>query len=368
MDRNIDEIYSSDRVKLGEDALQVMQHTIRLNGGVGVMSGYYDAELTILSISDLLLHNLGYSYEALMKKTKGSLKNFFYGENISFLETERFRQIEGEGEAQVLTADGAPVFVRLYKKDAIDTEGNPIWVMSVQMNLAYENLSLVNESIRSALWYFDCDENSEIIHVSWSHAFRRILGYHDSMDFPNRLTSWSDLLHPEDKDRVLQLLQKTIADKTNETKYNVEYRLRLPDGSYQWFRATAEVIRRLDGSASRIAGIITNIDAEKRSLMQAQRAAAFHRAFTSANLCEYYVNLEQNTFDTFKVEDSLMTAFESSETWDELVSFFVKNYVIEQDRKAVRDFYDRTEVAAKLKGLETELSQECRIILDGEER
>ena len=368
MDRNIDEIYSSDRVKLGENALQVMQHTIRFNGGVGVMSGYYDAELTILSVSDLVLHNLGYSYEALMKKTKGSLKNFFYGEDISFLEAERFRRIEGEGEAQVLTADGAPVFVRLYKKDAIDTEGNPIWVMSVQMNLAYENLALVNESIRSALWYFDCDENSEIIRVSWSHAFRRILGYHDSMDFPNRLTSWSDLLHPEDKDRVLQLLQKTIADKTNETKYNVEYRLRLPDGSYQWFRATAEVIRRMDGSASRIAGIITNIDAEKRSLMQAHRAAAFHRAFTSANLCEYYVNLEQNTFDTFKVEDSLMTAFESSETWDELVSFFVKNYVIEQDRKAVRDFYDRTEVAAKLKGLETELSQECRIILDGEER
>lgn len=368
MDRNIDEIYSSDRVKLGENALQVMQHTIRFNGGVGVMSGYYDAELTILSVSDLLLHNLGYSYEALMKKTKGSLKNFFYGENISFLEAERFRRIEGEGEAQVLTADGAPVFVRLYKKDAIDTEGNPIWVMSVQMNLAYENLSLVNESIRSALWYFDCDENSEIIRVSWSHAFRRILGYHDSIDFPNRLTSWSDLLHPEDKDRVLQLLQKTIADKTNETKYTVEYRLRLPNGSYQWFRATAEVIRRMDGSASRIAGIITNIDAEKRSLMQAQRAAAFHRAFTSANLCEYYVNLEQNTFDTFKVEDSLMTAFESSETWDELVSFFVKNYVIEQDRKAVRDFYDRSEIAAKLKGLETELSQECRIILDGEER
>lgn len=368
MDRNIDEIYSSDRVKLGENALQVMQHTIRFNGGVGVMSGYYDAGLTILSVSDLLLHNLGYSYEALMKKTKGSLKNFFYGEDISFLEAERFRRIEGEGEGQVLTADGAPVFVRLYKKDAIDTEGNPIWVMSVQMNLAYENLSLVNESIRSALWYFDCDENSEIIRVSWSHAFRRILGYHDCMDFPNRLTAWSELLHPEDKDRVLQLLQKTIADKTNETKYNVEYRLRLPDGSYQWFRATAEVIRRLDGSASRIAGIITNIDAEKRSLMQAQRAAAFHRAFTSANLCEYYVNLEQNTFDTFKVEDSLMTAFESSETWDELVSFFVKNYVIEQDRKAVRDFYDRSEIAAKLKGLETELSQECRIILDGEER
>ena len=120
--------------------------------------------------------------------------------------------------------------------------------------------------------------------------------------FRNKLDSWSNLLHPEDYDRVMQLLLETIADRTNQTKYNVEYRLKMQDGQYQWFRASAEVIRRLDGSANRIAGIISNIDAEKRSRMQAQRAAAFHRAFTSANLCEYYVNLEKNTFDTFKVE------------------------------------------------------------------
>ena len=174
--------------------------------------------------------------------------------------------------------------------------------MSVQMNGAYENLALVNESIHSALWYFECNENGEIVHVNWSYAFRQILGYHDILDFPNKLDSWSNLLHPEDYDRVMQLLLETIADKTNTTKYNVEYRLKMQDGQYQWFRTSAEVIRRLDGSANRIAGIISNIDAEKRSRMQAQRAAAFHRAFTSANLCEYYVNLEKNTFDTFKVE------------------------------------------------------------------
>ena len=46
--------------------------------------------------------------------------------------------------------------------------------------------------------------------------------------------------------------------------------------------------------------------------MQAQKSAAFHRAFTKADLCEYYVNLEANTFDTFKVEPSLMTVFEQS--------------------------------------------------------
>ena len=366
--RLTDEIYTSDTVRLGEDAFQAMQETIYHNGGVGTITGYYDAELSILSVSNLLLHNLNHSYESLMEQTKGSLKNLFYKKDAAFLDNARFRQIQGAGEGRILMADGSPVYVRLYKEDAVDTDGTPIWVLSVRMNWAYENLALVNESIHSALWYYECNENGEIVNVNWSHAFRQMLGYHDILDFPNKLDSWSNLLHPEDHDRVMQLLLETIADKTNTTKYNVEYRLKMQDGQYQWFRASAEVIRRLDGSANRIAGIISNIDAEKRSRMQAQRAAAFHRAFTSANLCEYYVNLEKNTFDTFKVEPSLMTAFEQNHTWDGLVRFFVDNYVVEEDKKSVTDFYNRAYITKKLKGLETELCQECRIVLNGEER
>ena len=366
--RLTDEIYTSDTEKLGENVLQTMQNTIHQNGGVGTVTGYYDAGLPILSVSELLLHNLNHSYASLMERTKGSLKNLFYGENVSFLEPERFRQIRGAGEGQILTADGTPVFVRLYKEDAVDADGRLLWVLSVQVNWAYEDLALVNESIHSAPWNFECDEKGRIVRANWSHAFRQILGYHDALDFPNQLDSWSELLHPEDKDRVMTLLFETAADKTNTTKFSVEYRLRLKNGQYQWFRVSAEVIRRLDGTASRIAGIIWNIEEEKQSRMQAQRAAAFHRAFTSANLCEYYVDLEQNTFDTFKVEDSLLTAFEQSQTWDELVKFFVDNYVVEQDKQKVTEFYDRAYITEKLKGLETELCQECRIFLNGEKR
>ena len=366
--RLTDEIYTSDTEKLGENVLQAMQNTIHQNGGIGTMTGYYDAGLPILSVSELLLHNLNHSYASLMERTKGLLKNLFYGENVGFLEPERFRQIRGAGEGQILTADGTPVYVRLYKEDAVDADGRPLWVLSVQVNWAYEDLALVNESIHSAPWTLECDETGRIVRASWSHAFRQILGYHDALDFPNQLDAWSELLHPEDKDRVMTLLLKTVADKTNTTKFSVEYRLKLQYGPYQWFRASAEVIRRLDGTASRITGIIYNIEEEKQSRMQAQRAAAFHRAFTNANLCEYYVNLEQNTFDTFKVEDSLMTAFEQSQTWDELVKFFVDNYVVEQDKQKVTDFYDRAYITEKLKGLETELRQECRIVLNGEER
>ena len=57
-----DGIYSSDMTKLGDNVFQSMQKTIQNNGGVGTITGYFDDDLSILSISDLLLHNLGYSY------------------------------------------------------------------------------------------------------------------------------------------------------------------------------------------------------------------------------------------------------------------------------------------------------------------
>ena len=97
--RLTDEIYTSDTVRLGEDAFQTMQETIYHNGGVGTITGYYDAELSILSVSNLLLHNLNHSYESLMEQTKGSLKNLFYKKDAAFLDNARFRQIQGREKA-----------------------------------------------------------------------------------------------------------------------------------------------------------------------------------------------------------------------------------------------------------------------------
>lgn len=88
-DRRItDEIYTSDTVRLGKNAFQAMRETIYHNGGVGTITGYYDAELSILSVSDLLLHNLNHSYESLMEQTKGSLKNLFYKKDATFPDDE----------------------------------------------------------------------------------------------------------------------------------------------------------------------------------------------------------------------------------------------------------------------------------------
>ena len=73
------------------------------------------------------------------------------------------------------------------------------------------------------------------------------------------------------------------------------------------------------------------------------------------------MNLEANTFDTFKVEPSLMTVFEQSHTWDELIQHFVDSYVVETDKKAVSAFYDRDHIAERLKGHRRSRRPQCNL-------
>lgn len=349
------------------ESWEAIQDAVSELGRVGFLTGYYDETLTIAQVSQFTLETLGYTFEEFMWATKGSLYNFFYGENRTFLKENRFKRLFGIGEGQVLTKDGAPFYVRMCKRDSVDAQGRPIWVVALQLDWMQQNLKLINNVYRSGMWYFDCDRSNNITGVFWSHEFRLLLGYHDVIDFPNEISSWVNLIHPDDRERVFVCLQETLADQTDQTKFDVEYRMQLRDQTYQWFRVSAETTRRLDGSVRRIAGTFVNIDERKRVEMHAKRNEAFHRAYTKGNICEYFLNLEANSFDSLKVEDSLLGIFEKSTTWDELIIAYLDYYVFEEDRESVARFYDRRYIAEQFAQGVQDLQLECRIMLRGEE-
>lgn len=357
--------YAEEESKLGNAAYDTIRSTIQNNHAVGFIAGYYDEELTISYVSEFFLHNLDYTYDEFRKASNGSLKNLvFPGEHCSFLEKERYQKIHGAGEIRMRTKQGVPLDIHAFKTDTMDEDGTPMWVLSAHVDSTQENLKLVNQVLRSGFWSVDFNTEGVPCETFFSHEFRRMLGYHDILDFPNDLSVWETSLHPKDRERILAAFYDALADQTNEKKYNVEYRMRCADGSYEWFRDSAEISRRIDGTAYRMAGIFVNITKEKQAQAQKKRADAFHRAYTAGNLCEYYVDLRDNSFVSMKHGETLLEQEETG-TWEELIAQFLEQYVVEEDRPAVTHFYDQHYIMSKIAEDKNEISLECRIHQNG---
>ena len=326
-----DIVYSQEKVNWNRQNKEAIRKAIRNNSAVGFIVGKYDKDLTIVEVSDYFLYNLGYTFDGFMDDCKSSLKNVFFGENTHFLQKDRFQFIHGQGEGQILTHDHVPVHVRMFKTDFVSEENVKYWVLSVQMDWMQQNMHLVNDAIHSGFWYIECDEKGKDIHYIYSHEFRTMLGYRDILDFPNEKISWDGLIHPDDKARVEHALSTTLADKTDQMKYDIEYRMLVKNKGYQWFKDSGKVNRRIDGTASRMVGIFINIDKEKQAQKKQQRSDAFHRAYTEANLCEYYVNLKENTFESMKDEDTFLSSYEHASNWSNLVEGYVNDYVLDEN-------------------------------------
>ena len=164
-----------------------------------------------------------------------------------------------------------------------------IEVGNIRLRQEKNNLEMINDIIRSGMWSMDFDENGVMIKVTWSQAFRYMIGFQDLQDFPDELESWSDRLHPEDKDATLEAYWAAVAG-TNE--YDVEYRLLTKEGIYKWFRATGEVARREDGSPSLFIGTFINITEKKeneqltREKVEAQEALETYKVESQHNIEE----------------------------------------------------------------------------------
>jgi hypothetical protein len=75
-----------------------------------------------------------------------------------------------------------------------------------------EALKIMHETLRSGMWGMTFDEQANMTSCTWSDEFRHMIGYVSTKDFPDKLESWSDLLHPEDKRAVLKEFEDTIHD------------------------------------------------------------------------------------------------------------------------------------------------------------
>ncbi|MEY8338785.1 response regulator [Lachnospiraceae bacterium 62-35] len=143
-------------------------------------------------------------------------------------------------------------------------DGNRIRAAFAQIERQQIAMENIHTAMGSGLWSMEFNENAEMISCTWTDVFRNMLGYESEKDFPNKLESWSDLLHTEDKERIIKEYWDTVRDYTGEKTYNVIYRLLTKHAGWRWFHAAGRLSRREDGSPITFVGLFVDIDDEKK--------------------------------------------------------------------------------------------------------
>ena len=140
-------------------------------------------------------------------------------------------------------------------------------------DLQLTKLNAVVKATKIGLWDITI-VNNDPAHpenvFSWSNEFRYMLGFKDTIEFPNTFESWYDRLHPEDKGEAIAAISRHLKDITGNTPYDVEYRMLCKNGEYSYFRASGETIRDENGNAIHVAGAVMDITESKKILINTE--------------------------------------------------------------------------------------------------
>lgn len=118
-----------------------------------------------------------------------------------------------------------------------------------QLEDSEERYRLVSEATNDGIW----DEQEDIRY--FSERWYEITGY--DRDELEQIGGWKKLIHPEDYNRAMAVLEEHLQHKT--TFYCCEYRMRTKPGKYIWIQARGKALFDENNHAYRVAGSHTDI-------------------------------------------------------------------------------------------------------------
>ncbi|MDY7015747.1 MAG: PAS domain S-box protein, partial [Cyanobacteriota bacterium] len=113
-----------------------------------------------------------------------------------------------------------------------------------------EQVHPLAEHLDEVFWLCDAQHRREI-YVSLT--YEKIWGRSRASLYEN-LMSWTDSIHPDDRDRVLAEIPKQVRGE-----YDIEYRIIQPGGEIRWIRDRAFPICDATGRVRRIAGVARDL-------------------------------------------------------------------------------------------------------------
>jgi len=158
-----------------------------------------------------------------------------------------------------------PRFGRWYLQRAFPVrEGAAVFVMDItdrkqadqEMRESRTVLTRALEAAHMGHWTWDVDSGK----VSWSENLEDVHGIPRG-SFAGTFEAFLALVHPDDRARVRETVD--VAFRSGR-RYDIEYRVRRPDGAIEWIAGTGEVELR-DGKPVRMIGLASSVTERKRA-------------------------------------------------------------------------------------------------------
>jgi len=152
-----------------------------------------------------------------------------------------------------------------------DAAGKPLRVCGTHLDItarrtaeeaeqrSTERLRLAMEAANEGLW----DWNVPTGEAYFSPRWYTMLGYVPN-ELPPGYATWLELLHPADRERAVQTVQRAVAE--GRPMFEIEFRLRCKDGGYCWILARGRPVAwDARGSVTRMIGTHVDISALKEA-------------------------------------------------------------------------------------------------------
>ncbi len=128
---------------------------------------------------------------------------------------------------------------------------------TAELRKSEERLRLAFDAAQMGWWDYDFAADR----VSWSPSMERLMGC-SADSFGATLAGASMLVHPDDRERFIELVERGTANGDHHT---CELRFLRPDGAVRWSLAAGQVVRDAGGKRLRFAGVDLDITARKRA-------------------------------------------------------------------------------------------------------
>jgi two-component system cell cycle sensor histidine kinase/response regulator CckA len=234
---------------------------------------------TMEFVSDAIEEITGYPASDFIANRVRTYGSIIHGDDNADLDPELAAGRPYEVEYRIVHADGSPRWVFERGQGARDEHGN-LWLEGVIFDITERkqaearlaeterrNRALV-EQLPLITYIAALDELSSMQYVS--PQIEQILGYsvRDWLDDPEM---WVRLLHPDDRDRVLELHRTLPIDQ----EFDCEYRLIAKDGRAVWLRDRSVTIYDDAGNPLHSQGYVVDITEAKRAQEEIVRAKEF---------------------------------------------------------------------------------------------